>query len=96
MERIEDDLGSVAVAQLSISGATFWVQQDTNSNPQALGGRSPVRMILTVADPDSMFAQAIVAGATEVTPIAGGNGWRVGRVADPSGHHWEIGKPLIS
>ncbi len=21
-------------------------------------------------------------------------GWRVGRVVDPFGHHWEIGKPL--
>jgi len=20
--------------------------------------------------------------------------WRVGRIADPFGHHWEIGKPL--
>jgi uncharacterized glyoxalase superfamily protein PhnB len=22
------------------------------------------------------------------------HGWRVGRVVDPFGHHWEIGKPL--
>jgi PhnB protein len=21
-------------------------------------------------------------------------GWRIGRVRDPFGHHWEIGKPL--
>jgi len=21
-------------------------------------------------------------------------GWRLGRVMDPYGHHWEIGKPL--
>ena len=21
-------------------------------------------------------------------------GWRVGRVVDPFGHHWEIGRPL--
>jgi len=21
-------------------------------------------------------------------------GWRVGRLIDPFGHHWEIGKPL--
>jgi len=21
-------------------------------------------------------------------------GWRVGRIVDPFGHHWEIGKPL--
>ena len=96
VERLEDEAGSVAVAQLSISGATFWVQQDADSSPQATDGRVPVRMILTVDDPDSLFAQAVAAGAIVVAPIAEGNGWRVGRVADPSGHHWEIGKPLLS
>jgi len=96
VERLEDEAGSVVVAQLSIGGATFWVQQDADSSPEALGGRSPVRMILTVDDPDAVFAQAIAAGATEVAPITEGHGWRVGRVADPSGHHWEIGKPLLS
>ena len=96
VERLEDEPGSVVVAQLSIGGATFWVQQDADSSPQALGGKLPVRMILTVDDPDSVFAQAIAAGATEVAPITEGNGWRVGRIEDPSGHHWEIGKPLMS
>jgi PhnB protein len=23
-------------------------------------------------------------------------GWRLGRVVDPFGHHWEIGRPLAS
>src|SRR5258708_34590794 len=91
VERLEDEAGSVVVAQLSIGEATFWVQQDEDSNPEALGGRSPVRMILTVDDPDSVFAQAVEAGATEVAPISEGQGWRVDRVADPSGHHWEKG-----
>jgi PhnB protein len=53
-------------------------------------------MILTVDDPDAVFARAVSAGATEVFPVGEGNGWRVGRVADPSGHHWEVGKPLVS
>ena len=96
VERLDDEAGSVAVAQLSIGEAAFWVQQDGDANPGVLGGKSPVRMILTVDDPDSVFAQAIAAGATEIAPIAEGYGWRVGRVSDPSGHHWEIGKPLIS
>ena len=96
VERLEDEPGSVVVAQLSIGGAIFWVQQDADSSPNALGSRLPVRMILTVDDPDAVFAQAVAAGATEVAPIAEGHGWRVGRVADPSGHHWEIGKPLMS
>jgi PhnB protein len=53
-------------------------------------------MILTVPDPDSLFARAIEAGATEVFPVSEGHGWRVGRVEDPFGHHWEIGRPVGS
>jgi PhnB protein len=51
-------------------------------------------MILSVDDPDALFAQALAAGATEVAPVAEAYGWRIGRLADPSGHHWEIGKRL--
>ncbi|WP_171645176.1 VOC family protein [Paenibacillus phytorum] len=51
-------------------------------------------MIFTVKDPDSVFKWALAAGATEVAPISEGHGWRIGRVIDPFGHHWEIGKPL--
>src|ERR1700694_818296 len=96
VERREDEAGSVAVAQLSISGATFWVQQDADSSPQATDGRVPVRMILTVDDPDSLFAQAVAAGATVVAPITEEHGWRGARVAPPPGHPWKIGKPLLS
>jgi hypothetical protein len=45
-----------------------------------------VRMILTVDDPDSVFARAVAAGATEVAPISEDYGWRIGRIADPFGH----------
>jgi PhnB protein len=91
--RLEDDEGSVVVAQLAIEGADFWLQQDVDSSPASLD-RQSVRMILTVADPDAVFEQAIAAGATEVFAVSEGHGWRIGRVADPFGHHWEIGKPL--
>jgi PhnB protein len=96
VERLEDEEGNVVVAQLSIGGAIVWVQDDSESNPRALGGRSPVRMVLIVDDPDSLFAQAIAAGATEIAAVHEEHGWRVGRLADPSGHHWEIGRPLTS
>jgi len=91
--RLEDDAGKVAVAQLDIGGADFWLQEDADSSPVSQGGQS-VRMILTVDDPDSVFEQAIAAGATEIVAVSEGHGWRIGRVADPFGHHWEIGKPL--
>ena len=92
-ERHDDDAGDVVVAKLSIDGADFWIQKDPASSPDALNGMS-VRMILTVDDPDAAFARAAGAGATVVAPIYEEHGWRIGRIADPSGHHWEIGKRL--
>lgn len=89
--------GSV-VAHLSIGGADFWVAdespEDLNFSPDWLEGSS-ARMILTVADPDVVFQRAINAGAAVVWLVANQPyGWRVGRLVDPFGHHWEIGKPL--
>jgi PhnB protein len=66
---------------------------DGNFSPESLNG-STTRMILTVPDPDAMFARAIAAGAREIVPVAEAYGWRLGRVVDPFGHHWEIGHPL--
>ena len=31
-------------------------------------------------------------GAVVVWPVNNQHGWRIGRVVDPFGHHWEIGK----
>jgi PhnB protein len=90
--------GSV-LARLSVDGAEFWVSDESpehqNFSPKSLGG-STVRMILTVADPDAVFARAVKAGACEVYAVSEGHGWRVGRVVDPYGHHWEIGRPIAT
>ena len=93
LERLEDDAGSVVIAQLSLSDARFWVQMDADSSPAALGGIS-VRMIVTVRDPDQLFERAVAAGATKVSSMHDAHGWRTGRVSDPFGHHWEFAKPL--
>jgi PhnB protein len=85
------------VGQLSVLGAAFWVAEESppnlNFSPQSLGGCS-VRMLLIVEDPAAMCARAIAAGATEVAAVSEGYGWRLGRIVDPFGHHWEIGRPL--
>ena len=85
------------VATLAVDGAEFWVADESpehqNFSPESLGGGT-VRMILTVSDPDAMFARAVAAGARVVTAMTNAYGWRLGRVADPFGHHWEIGRPL--
>lgn len=94
--RLESPDGGLVV-RLSVNGAEFWVSggatNNGDSNVPALGGDS-VRMILTVADPDSVFDQAIKAGAKEVFPVGEEYGWRLGRVVDPFGLHWEIGHQL--
>jgi PhnB protein len=85
------------VAQMSVSGAEFWVAEESpkhlNFSPESLGGCS-VRMLLIVEDPAAVCAQAVRAGATEVAPVADAHCWRLGRIVDPFGHHWEIGRPL--
>jgi len=94
--RFDGDANSV-VARLSVNGAEFWVGDESpqhfNFSPEALGGSS-LRVIFTVPDPDAMFHRALAAGAREVYPVGEEHGWRMGRVADPYGHHWEIGRPI--
>lgn len=95
--RIENE-GAV-VARLAVEGAEFWVADESpahgNYSPESLGGGT-VRMVLTVADPDAVFARALAAGGTEVRPVHEEYGWRLGRFVDPYGHHWEVGRPLPS
>lgn len=90
--RLQDDAGRVMVAQLTVGDADFWVQEDPDS--RAGVGDGSIRMILTVEEPEAVFRQAVAAGATEIAPVSEGHGWRIGRLADPFGHQWEVGKPL--
>jgi len=94
--RLDAPDGAV-VARLSVEGAEFWVADESpqhlNYSPETLGGGS-VRMVMIVNDPDAAFDRAVSAGATVVHPVSNEYGWRLGRIVDPFGHHWEIGKPL--
>jgi PhnB protein len=92
--RLEDPEAGI-VARLSVEGAEFWLSDGApeSSSPESVGGGS-IRMILTVADPDAVFRRALKAGATEIFPVGEEHGWRLGRVVDPFGLHWEIGRPL--
>jgi PhnB protein len=92
-----DDQEAV-VAQLSIGGASFWVADESpehlNFSPESPGGGT-VKLLLIVDDPQACITRAVAAGATEIAPVADEHGWQLGRVEDPFGHHWEIGKPLV-
>lgn len=95
--RVDGDGGAV-VAELSAGGSVFWLADESpehlNFSPESLGG-STARMVMIVDDPDAAFQRAVAAGATVVWPVEDQRyGWRVGRIADPFGHHWEIGRPL--
>ena len=84
-------------AELNIEGAVFHVGDEEpeygNLSPKTIGG-SPVRMILTVNDPDIIFSQAINAGAEQICPVTTEDSWKIGKLKDPFGHIWEIGHPL--
>ena len=92
--RLEDPDGN-AVVKLSVGSAAFWLSDTPSDNdePEKIGGDT-IRMILTVDDPDVIFQQALQAGATEIFPVGEEHGWRFGRVVDPFGLHWEIGKQI--
>jgi PhnB protein len=87
--------GEDLVARLSVGDSEFWVSNEfsENNRPENLGG-SNVRMILTVPDADALFAQALKAGASQIFPVGEEHGWRLGRLRDPFGLHWEIGRPI--
>ena len=85
------------VSQLAVGDTSFWVSDESPANrhfsPETLGG-STVRLLLVVDDPAAVLARAVSLGASEISPPAEGHGWLLGRIEDPFGHEWEIGKPL--
>jgi PhnB protein len=88
--------GDDIVAQLAVGAAPFWVA----AADRALGRFSPRdiegatgRTLLVVDDPDAFAQRAVSAGAEELSPVGDEHGWRLGRIRDPFGHEWEIGRP---
>ena len=92
------DEHEAVVSQLVVGDASFWVADESpphgNFSPESVGGAT-TRMLLIVEDPEAVVARAVAAGATEIHPVGEQHGWLLGRIEDPFGHHWEIGKPLV-
>lgn len=90
--------GDDIVAQLAVGEAAFWVSPASATlkrlSPRAIGGATS-RTLLVVDDPDAVARQAVRAGAKEASPVSDEHAWRLGRIVDPFGHEWEIGKPLV-
>jgi PhnB protein len=91
-----DDLEEV-VAQLAAGDSLFWVEDESpaygNFSPETVGGAT-ARMLLVVDDPKTVMEQALAAGASEISPVGEEHGWELGRIDDPFGHRWEIGRPI--
>ena len=85
------------VAQLAVGDSRFWVEDESpphgNFSPRTVGGAT-ARILLIVDDPRGVVEQAVAAGAFQVDPVGDEHGWQLGRIDDPFGHRWEIGKPL--
>jgi PhnB protein len=97
LSRMDAPDGTV-VAHLAIGKGDFWLADEStphqNFSPESLGG-STMRMVIIHDDPHAAFDKAIAAGASSICPVRDEQyGWRIGRIVDPFGHHWEIGKPL--
>jgi PhnB protein len=89
--------GDDIVAQLAVGDAAFWVAAAGPDlgrfSPTAIGGATS-RLLLVVDDPDDVVQTAVAAGAVESSPVGDEHGWRMGRIVDPFGHEWEVGKPI--
>ena len=85
------------MAQFAADGATFWLSEESpahDNSDSTSSAAAAIRMILTVSNPDALFARVLEAGASQVYPVSKEHGWRIGRLVDPFGHHSEIGHPL--
>ncbi len=89
--------GDDIVAQLAVGDAAFWLTTASPDmrrfSPHSIGGATG-RTLLVVDDPAAALQQAVDVGAREISAVTDEHGWRLGRIVDPFGHEWEIGRPL--
>ncbi len=92
------DDNQAVVSELRVGDGSFWVADESpehqNFSPESVGG-STTRLLLIVEDPPAVLRRAVAAGATQIAPVTEEHRWLLGRIEDPFGHHWEIGRPLI-
>lgn len=89
--------GGDIVTQLAVGDGRFWVAPADPAigrlSPSALGGRTS-RTLLIVEEPHRLVDDAVGEGARVTSPVGEEHGWLLGRIVDPHGHEWEIGRPL--
>ncbi|NNU34852.1 VOC family protein [Mucilaginibacter sp. S1162] len=93
--RLNNDDGTLHVAELLIDGAMFHLHEMMPTSPEKISpdafNTSTVTIGLFTADVHSVFNQAIAAGAIVLSPVTDYEyGYRRGELKDPFGHHWVI------
>ncbi len=91
--------GDDIVAQLMVGDAAFWVaasSPDLRRLSPLSANLTTSRTLLVVEDPDALVEQAVESGASQMAAVSEEHGWRLGRIVDPFGHEWEIGRRVGS
>ncbi|HEV7382625.1 MAG TPA: VOC family protein [Dyadobacter sp.] len=85
------------MAKIRLGKSEFWIGDEeseyNNFSPITIGG-SPVRLVLTIANPKAVFARALELGAKEICQVNVEEFWEIGKLQDPFGHIWEVGCPV--
>lgn len=86
--------GGIAHAEFTIGDSVIMLSDEHPNmsihGPKTLGG-TPVSLMVYVPDVDTLFAQALAAGAKELRPVRDQfYGSRSGLLEDPFGHHWTL------
>jgi len=92
--RMGDPGGGIGHAEMKLGEGIIMLSDEHPEmgvlSPQSIGG-SPVSLLIYVEDVDTVFAQAITAGATQDRPVEDKfYGDRGGSLVDPFGHIWHI------
>lgn len=97
LTRIPTDDGRIMHCHLVINGASLMLNDDFPEYHDGKAAEAPngVTLHLQVEDADSVWQNAIAAGATVIMPLEDQFwGDRYGQVQDPFGHRWSIGAPV--
>ena len=89
--------GDDIVAQLAVDDAVFGCRPRPTAARGSARRRSAGRRagrLLVVDDPDAFAARALAAGARNSPRSPTNTGGGSGRIEDPFGHEWEIGRLL--
>ena len=94
----EDRRGIVVHAELRIGGTKLMLTEEdfpeSNGSPTSLGG-SPVLLHCRCGDPDALAERILASGGSVILPVSDRfHGAREGRVRDPFGHVWILGRRI--